>query len=29
MATLRHTFGTDARVALRIDGGEIVITRTK
>jgi hypothetical protein len=28
-ATLRHTFGNDARVALRIDGGEIVITRTK
>jgi hypothetical protein len=28
-ATLRHTFGDEARVALRIDGGEIVIARTK
>jgi hypothetical protein len=28
-ATLRHTFGNDARVALRIDGGEIVIARMK
>jgi hypothetical protein len=28
-ATLRHAFGNDARVALRIDGGEIVIARMK
>jgi hypothetical protein len=28
-ATLRHAFGDDARVALRIDDGEIVIARTK
>ncbi len=28
-ATLRHTFGNEAHVALRIDGGEIVITQTK